>query len=228
MSAGTHMNLYGRQLSAEEIARGEHRDFVGGLWEEIGRLQLEFLRSRGLRPGHRFVDVGCGALRGGLHFVRYLESGRYHGLDINASLLEAGRRELEIAGLAGRDPRLLVDDGFRLQRFGSHFDFGLALSVFTHLPMNVIVRCLVGVAETLAPGGVFFASYFPAAVPAQLEPQAHGEDGVITYYDIDPFHQSVQEMQLLAGLCGLQAEDLGDWGHPRGQHMLMFSRLPGS
>lgn len=222
MSAGTHMNLYGRQLSAEEIARGEHRDFVGGLWEEIGRLQLEFLRSRGLRPGHRFVDVGCGALRGGLHFVRYLESGRYHGLDINASLLEAGRRELEIAGLAGRGPQLLVDDGFRLQRFEARFDYGLALSVFTHLPMNVIVRCLAGVAATLAPDGVFFASYFPAPAPAHLAPLQQPPGEVTTYYDIDPFHQSLQEMQLLAGLCGLQVEALGDWGHPRGQQMLAF------
>lgn len=219
------MNLYGRQLSADEIERGEHRDFVGGLWEEIGRLQFEFMCSQGLRPEHRFIDVGCGALRGGLHFVRYLAKGRYYGLDINASLLEAGRRELDAAGLSDQGPQLVVDDGFRLRRFETCFDFGLALSVFTHLPMNAIVRCLSGVAEALAPEGVFYASYFPAPAPAHLAPISHGDSGVVTYYDVDPYHQSVPEMQMLAGLCGLQAENLGAWGHPRGQHMLAFRRV---
>ena len=224
MSGGTDMNLYGRQLTGAEIARGEHRDFVGGLWDELGQLQLGFLTSQGLLPGHRFVDVGCGALRGGLHFTRYLEAGGYHGLDINASLIEAGRRELQAAGLGDRGARLLVDDGFRLQRFDTRFDFGLALSVFTHLPMNVIVRCLDGVATSLAPDGVFFASYFPAPAPAHLAPLLQPPGVVTSHYDRDPFHQSIEEMQWLAGLCGLQASNLGDWGHPRGQHMLAFRR----
>ena len=216
------MNLYGRQLTDEEIARGEHRQFVGGQWDELGRLQLDFLRSRGLLPGHRFVDVGCGALRGGVHFVAYLDPGRYHGLDINASLIEAGRRELAAAGLQDREARLLVDDGFRVSRFGEHFDMGLALSLFTHLPMDAIVRCLKEVAAALAPDGVFYATHFDAPGPAWLEPVQHSPGGVCTNYDLDPFHQSVDEYEWMAGLCGLQVENIGDWAHPRAQRMLAF------
>lgn len=222
--SGTDMNLYGRQLGAEEIAKGAHRDFVGGMWDELGRLQLDFMRQAGLQPGHRFIDVGCGALRGGLHFIAYLEPGNYHGLDINASLIEAGRVELGKAGLADRLPHLLVDDGFRVERFGRRFDHGLALSVFTHLPMDTILRCLKRVAGVLADDGVFHASYFAAPEPVHLWPLNHSPGGVVTQYDADPFHQSFSEFQWMASICGLRVEEIGDWGHPRGQRMLAFRR----
>src|SRR5262245_17052197 len=88
------VNEYHRALTDEEIRAGAHRDFVGGLWDEIGRLQFDFLVAHGLKPEHKLVDVGCGALRGGVHFIRYLKPGHYFGLDLNASLIKAGEREL--------------------------------------------------------------------------------------------------------------------------------------
>ena len=39
------VNAYWRHLAAAEIASGEHRSLVGGLWDEIGKLQLEFLKA---------------------------------------------------------------------------------------------------------------------------------------------------------------------------------------
>jgi hypothetical protein len=57
------INAYWQQLSEEDIAAGKHREFVGGMWGDIGRPQLEFLKQQGLQPGHRLVDVGCGAPR---------------------------------------------------------------------------------------------------------------------------------------------------------------------
>ena len=77
------VNDYHRALSESEIAADARREFVGGLWEEIGELQFQFMVAQGLRPEHRLVDIGCGALRGGLHFVRYLDRGHYYGLDLN-------------------------------------------------------------------------------------------------------------------------------------------------
>ncbi len=85
-----------RQSTADEIAGGQHKDFVGGMWDEIGDFQIGFLKARGLSPGHRLVDIGCGSLRGGVRFVSYLDRGGYYGLDINASLIEAGHLELVV------------------------------------------------------------------------------------------------------------------------------------
>lgn len=216
------VNVYGRELTSAEIAAGAHREFVGGLWDEVGRLQLEFLRGRGLVPGHRLADVGCGALRGGVHFVRYLDPGHYHGLDLNASLLDAGRRELAAAGLAGRDARLLADDAFRVRLFGTAFDVAIAVSVFTHLPMNAIVRCLAEVGASLAQGGTFYASYFEAPRPAYLGLLAHSPGDIVTQYDSDPYHYAFEEIATMASLGGLMATRIGDWGHPRGQRMAAF------
>ena len=72
-----------------------HREAVGGLWEEMGRLQFDFVANQGLKPDHKLLDIGCGSMRGGVHFVSYLENSNYYGVDCNKALLDAGRNELE-------------------------------------------------------------------------------------------------------------------------------------
>jgi hypothetical protein len=57
-----------------------HRRRVGGMWEEIGRLQFDFLLSKGLQSRHFLLDIGCGSLRGGIHFIGFLDAGRYDGI----------------------------------------------------------------------------------------------------------------------------------------------------
>jgi SAM-dependent methyltransferase len=216
------INDYWEQLSEEEIAVGKHREFVGGMWDDIGRLQLEFLQQQGLQPEHRLVDVGCGALRGGIHLAAYLDPGNYFGLDVNPSLIEAGRRELAQAGLQQKAAHLAVSDTFELGCFGANFDFGIAVSLFTHLPMNHIIRCLVEVRRTLAPGGKFYATFLEAPISGHLEPIRHEPGGITTLPDQDPFHYSVNDMQAMAGLAGLSLQYIGEWGHPRSQKMLCF------
>ena len=217
------VNSYWQQLSEEDIAAGKHREFVGGFWDDIGRLQMEFLKQQGLQSGHRLVDVGCGALRGGIHFAAYLDRGDYFGLDVNPSLIEAGKLELEEAGLQEKKANLAVSDKFELTTFGAHFDYGIAVSLFTHLPMNHIIRCLVEVRQTLVPGGKFYATFFEAPTSGHLEPILHEPGGITTLLDEDPFHYSLKDMEAIAELAGLSVQYVGDWGHPRSQKMLCFS-----
>ena len=215
---------YGRQLTDEEIAEGVHRSFVGGMWERIGRLQFDFLRDRGLRPEHKLLDVGCGALRGGVHFIRYLDEGGYYGIDMNASLLAAGRDlELPAAGLTDRRPHLLLNDRFEFSRFAATFPWALAQSVFTHLPLNSIERCLVNMVEVLEPGGRFYATWFEAASPHHVEEIQH-PGGTVTFSDANPFHYHISAFEFLVGDLPLTVNNLGDWNHPRAQHMLEFVR----
>lgn len=216
------INSYWRQLTPDEIAMAKHREMVGGMWEEIGHLQFEFLKLRGLLPEHTFLDVGCGSLRGGVHFIRYLNTGNYYGLDINSSLIEAGKMELASVGLSDKQPNLLVNDKFEFSRFTVQFDFALALSVFTHLFINHIARCLVEVQNVLNPEGKFYATFFQAPHPAHLSPILHQPGNVTTNYDSDPFHYSYEEMKVLEENAGLVTELIGDWQHPRSQKMLCF------
>jgi ubiquinone/menaquinone biosynthesis C-methylase UbiE len=215
-------NIYGRQLTEEQIRSGLHREVVGGMWDEMGRLQLEFMRDMGLSPGHALLDVGCGSMRGGVCFVEYLEARNYCGMDINESLITAGWLELERADLMHKCPNLLVDADFAFQRFGTHFDFAIAQSVFSHLPSVHITQCLSRMGGVLKPGGEFFATYFEAPYPGYAEPLLHGQGGVISYKDRDPFHYSFAEFESMARAVGMTVRNIGDWGHPRDQKMLGF------
>lgn len=227
MRPGTEHNVYGRELSDDEIAAGRHRELAGGLWHEMGRLQLEFLVAEGLRPEHFLLDVGCGCLRAGIHFVRYLEPDHYYGLDVNASLLQAGYDvELRAAGLQDRLPRahLLQDGAFACQRFGRAFDFALAQSVLTHLAPEQARACLAGVARALRPGGRFYATFFEAPEGHVLPELHHSPGDVTSYADRDPFHYRLSDLRGLCDARLLELRYVGEWGHPRAQRMLCCER----
>ncbi len=215
-------NQYVKQLSGEEISKKSHRNFVGGLWDEVGRLQLDFLLKEGLTPEHKILDIGCGCLRGGIHFMRFLDAGKYHGLDINESLIRAGKIEVQEAGLEMKKPKLIVDGDFSIGKFDSRFDFIVSVSLFTHIPFNTIVKCLTRVRENLSPDGVYYSSFFEAPFPAHLEPIRQQPGGILTKYDSNPFHYSIQELALAASLAKLEIHLIGDWGHPRNQKMASF------
>jgi SAM-dependent methyltransferase len=143
---------------------------------------------------------------------------------MNASLIHAGQDiELPAAGLTAKDPHLLVDDAFNFAKFGASFEFAVAVSVFTHISTNAIERCLVNIADVLVPSGKFYATYFPAPRLHSLEPLRHA-DLVTTYSDRDPFHYHLSVFQFLTTDLPLSVRNVGDWGHPRGQHMLEFTR----
>ena len=223
MSTMKDVNAYFKELANNEIENNAHRDFIGGLWEELGHLQLEFLIKSGLKPNHKLLDIGCGCLRGGVHYVKYLQEGNYYGLDINNSLIEAGKIEIEKAGLIKKKPNLIVDDNFSFDKFGSKFDFMVSVSVFTHLSMNIIIRCLNNARENLAPNGVYYSTFFQAPSPSHLETIKQQPGDIVTNYDSDPFHYSVEELAYMAKLAKLELNVIGDWGHPRNQKMAAFS-----
>lgn len=216
----------GHEFTEDEIAAGAHRDFIGGGWDTHGIRQLEFLRGRGLRPEHTFLDVGCGCLRAGRLFVDTLNPRNYYGVDANLSLLHAGydveltddqRRRLPAGNLRATD-RFAVD-------FGVPFDFALAQSVFTHVSLNHIRLCLYRVAQVMQPGGVFYATFFerPRKTPidaifgTERQKPHFTEQNVFWYYRGD--------MRWAAGFSPWRMRYIGEWGHPVHQMMLEFTRV---
>ena len=117
---------------------------VGGLWEELGKLQFEFLVRQGLQRAHVMLDIGCGTLRGGRHFIRFLKPRRYFGIDVSEKAIEHAKRLVDDEGLRDRLPTLIANVAGDL-RFadldGTTFDFILAQSVFTHLGPELIREC---------------------------------------------------------------------------------------
>lgn len=216
----TDKNKYRLQLTEKDIEAGKHRGFVGGFWEEIGQLQFEFLKAQGLQPHHRLIDIGCGALRGGIHFIRYLKPQCYYGIDLNESLIRAAQQEVIKNDLTVKQPRLWANEQFAFREFNTQFDYAIAISLFSHLEMNSILRCLVEIKAVLQ--GKFFASFFQAPTDFHFTPITHERGGITSYFNDNPFHYSVDEMQWLAARAGLKATLIGDWQHPRNQMMLCY------
>lgn len=71
-----------------------YQKMVGGMWNEIGQLQFDYMRKQGLQPQHVFCDVACGSFRAGRFFIDYLNPGNYLGIDKQFVLVETGRREV--------------------------------------------------------------------------------------------------------------------------------------
>lgn len=205
-----------------------HRQAVGGLWEEIGKLQFDFLVAQGLKPCHYFLDVGCGSLRAGVHFTGYLEAYHYYGVDINQKLLNAGRQELKQHRISGKNPNLVAMDNFDFPCLETTFDYAIANSVFTHLPFNCIRGCIVNIDKVLAPKGLFYATFFENPgekfdLQPVLHPQADGP-GIVSFYDRDPYYYDLDAFKFMCEGTSLEVNYIGHWNHPRNQKMLVFTK----
>lgn len=107
-----------------------HRHYVGGLWDDIGNLQFEFLKSRGLKPHHVLLDIACGSLRAGSHFIPYLNCGNYLGLDKERRLIKLGlEREVQRKLVNEKAPQFVVSDSFEFAKFGKRPDEGVLKTV---------------------------------------------------------------------------------------------------
>jgi SAM-dependent methyltransferase len=204
-----------------------HRAIIGGLWDEMGRRQLDYLVANGLLASHRVLDIGCGSLRAGVVLVPYLRAGHYYGIDYLASLLECGyEREIRPLGLVRRLPRenLVEEREFRVPFPGVTFDVALAQSVFTHLPLTHLRLCLRRLRPRMRMGGSFYCTVFLA--PDRLgadEPLRHPPCGEVeTFSWRDPFHVWKRDIDHAALGLGWHLERVEEWGHPRGQQMACF------
>lgn len=215
------------EVREEEHEMQWHRLAVGGMWDVIGKLQFEFMVAQGLRPHHQLLDIGCGSLRGGVHFISYLDAGHYVGVDRDADLLAAGREhELTSAVVEAKAPVFAQMDDFAFDSLGRQYDYAMAQSVFTHLPLNSIQRCLVNADRVLVPdGGTLYATFFLNPFgPTHLDPVPLPALNSFTYPDRDPYHYVLETFEFACRGTGLHVEHLGEWNHPRGQQMLAFRK----
>lgn len=220
---------YDLEAIRKTVEAGGHRAVIGGMWDEIGRLQMDFLKASGLQRQSTLLDIGCGSLRLGVRAVEYLEAGRYWGTDINESLLESGyQKEIVPANLAAKLPRrhLIVDGDFSFSGLPREFDFAIAQSLFTHLPLNHLRLCLHHLGRHLSGGCRFFLTAFIVKDAQACEPVLHELGGITTYPGRDPYHHTVDDLRYAAKGLPWSIEDVVDWNHPRAQRMAILTLQP--
>lgn len=199
----------------DALARGRHRDIVGGRWDETGRLQLAILKREGLMPHHRLLDIGCGSLRLGCKAVPYLNPGHYWGTDLSGALMRQGY-QAELGPKDRLPPGQLVEDAdFSFDGIPDSIDHAIAFAVFTHLPADRLGRALAHLRRRFPRLiRVLFTVFL--ADPARAAGALRQPDGVVTHPDRAPYHFLASDVAALARDAGLAARPLPD-RLPRGQ-----------
>ncbi len=127
-------------------------------WETQRRFQFEFLTSRGLTPGHRLLDIGCGALRGGIPLIEYLQTGHYTGIEARAAVLDEGAKELAESGLEHKRPALINASDPAQVQLAAAVDFAWAFMALIHMPDETVDGYLALVAKSLSESGQFYGN----------------------------------------------------------------------
>jgi hypothetical protein len=176
---------------------------VGKDWDVFGPLQYNYLVKYGLEPTYAMLNIDCGTLRGGRHFIRYLDPERYTGMDISVEAIAFGNWLVEKEGLIDKRPTLLVNQNRDL-RFGEfagrQFDYLLAQSVFTHLPAENIEECFAHVGGVMRASTAFFFT-----LREGREARRTGKKGFV--YPFDFFEK-------LTTRHGFAVELMTDYDHP--------------
>ncbi|PWA47201.1 S-adenosyl-L-methionine-dependent methyltransferase [Artemisia annua] len=146
-----------------ELLVEEHHSNYGEPWAG-GRDVFEFLAENShIAPESRVLEIGCGTLRVGLHFIQYLKPEHFHCLERDElSLMAALRYELPSHGLLQKRPLILKGEDMDFTRFGSGFTYDLiyASAVFLHMPDKLVWVGLERLVDRLKPlDGRIFVSH---------------------------------------------------------------------
>lgn len=208
---GDHLAEYARHTDSR--IKSDPRAAIGGMWDKIGQLQIDFLVNEGLLPAHRLLDIGCGTLRGGRHFIRYLEEGRYTGTELSLGAVDAARSLVEREELTEKGAAIIhVPDGrLTFANLSGPFDYIFAQSVFTHLAERHIQQCFANLPNIMDDKSVFYFTYNDAVEP--------------TRSSFKNFAYPFDFLSAIAEANGLTVEDVSErYPHPRRQRMVRAKR----
>jgi cyclopropane fatty-acyl-phospholipid synthase-like methyltransferase len=166
--------------------------------------QPRLARFLGLKPEHKFLDLGCGCLRGTAKLLAYLNRGNFHGADVSRGLLDMAEERLKKLKIR-RTPHLWEMVDFNLEKLiNEKFDFVMSISLLTHILPHDLDKLFIGVRDILKPDGVWYFSMYP--VVNQLK----NHEG-----DIDISRYDKNFLKTVGKKVGLHIEDIhGDFDNP--------------
>lgn len=194
---------------------------AGDLWQMKRDFQIKFLLDQGLQKSDKFMDIGCGTLRGGIPIIDYLDSNNYYGIEVRKNVLDEGRKELKSARLEHKNPTLISFNHFGDIKLVERFNIMFAFSVLIHLNDEIADDCFKLVGHLLSDNGFFYAN-----VNIGSHKDGHWQGFPVVF-------RSLEFYSNLASKYGMRLEVMGnlkELGHDIGkksdseQKMLKFSR----
>lgn len=160
--------------------------------------RFEMLRTLGLQPTGRVLDIGCGTGQIAEALSTYLaESGAYFGCDIGREAIQFCEQRYRRPNFVFR-PCEMTSVPFSAEQDGT-FDFVLFFSVFTHTFTDESALLLGEAVRLLAPDGIIVADI----IASHLVERCAGNRGEMVV-NRDHFLR-------LAMLAGLSHEIIGQW-----------------
>lgn len=205
----------------DALARGKHRDIVGGRWEETALHQMQVILDEGLERDDTFLDIGCGCLRLGHMLVPWLQPQKYWGTDASLGLMQRGYHDELSAEARERLPldHLCADDSFTYEGVTSEVSFALCWGVFTHLPADMLAPALVNLRQAFPHLRKFLLTVFIA--PNGHEGGFRQRDGVVTHLARPPYHRFADAVEKDAQAAGFSLRWRDDF-LPRGQALAVL------
>ena len=185
-----------------------HRDYVGGDWDNIGDWQMKTLKSLPeFDVDKKFLDIACGSLRLGVKLIPYLNHSKYYGIDNNYEVLMAGINE-ELGAGKDKSPKFLCNEEFDFS-FCGQFDFAWSNSLFSHLNIGDITNCMKQLRKVAHKDSVFYYTFFNG--DSSRNP-LHSHARKDFRYSTEELHRTAENWNL---------EFLGaTHHHPRVQHLV--------
>jgi hypothetical protein len=205
----------------DALAKGRHRDIVGGRWDETPRIVLPLLNRHGLTATDHLLDIGAGSLRLGRHLAPQVAG--YWATDLSRALMLKGwETELDDAVRAKLPQDHLIEDAtFAFPEIPPSITFALAFAIFTHLPADHLSTALTNIRPRFPDLRRLIFTVFLA--PENHPGACRQSDGVVTHPDRFPWHMTEAQVLTLARSAGFRATR-HDHRLPRGQ--VMFTAEP--
>lgn len=176
-----YLNAYAHQTDSR--IDEDPYEAIGGYWDQIGELQFNFITKKGMKPYHRFLDIGCGTLRGGRFAIAYLDPTNYWGFDISKKAIDYAKNYITDNDLVSKKSVIFFNrDNLKSSKLrGIKFDFLLAQSVFTHLPSDCIEDFFTGLQYAMNSKSKFYFTYVKADKFVKRTPTAFAQPD--SFYD---------------------------------------------
>lgn len=195
---------------------------VGGDAERQGKWQFELMKNFGLKPEHKFLDIGCGTLRGGLFFIPYLHHSGYTGMDPNPLFIRIANRLVTELKIEFLEPTLLLsEDFYSLQ---GNFDFLLTQSVLNHLDSNRLVTLVNQISSLMNDKSIWVSTvHFDSSVESNQIRTSHPfrlNESLNSRFNPDWF-------ELLLSKSGLFIDSISEIKHPNENFSIIKIRKKG-
>ncbi|MDQ7249156.1 methyltransferase [Dongia sedimenti] len=139
LAAGAKHSTLGPLIRDEAYTRGKAEDWA--------KRMIDY----GLKEDHLCVEFGCGSLWAAEPIVRFLQPGRYIGLDLTDEFYEYGRQRLGDL-LREKQVRLAVIGEAKLREVAAlQPDFLFSRKVLPHVAEDALQRYLANVASLMTP-----------------------------------------------------------------------------